>query len=166
MIRPLTLPGVSVREQTPAKRVDAIQRSALNVKPEYCDPEFVGPHASCRTYSVASEKPSATAVGYSNRRRAFNELESEVASPVLDPTEMASPVQIADLARFAGCDDGVSGTEVTHPLPAKLDGFVVGRSSWSGFRRLSHTSRVHPSSVSGSTRSHSSARAGLVGGES
>lgn len=166
MSRRLVPPRLSVRKKTPAKQVDPIQRSALSVKAENRDPGFVSLHSGCRTYSMTCEEKAATTIRDGHRGRTFNELESQISSPVLDPAEIVSPVQVADPSRFTRCHDRVRVTEVAHPLTAKVDGFVVGCSSRSRFRRLSHMSRVHPSSDTRSSRSRSSMHQGPVGGES
>lgn len=166
MIRPLVHECLSRGAPLATEQVNAIQRAPLNIEPKYRDPEFVGSNTSRRTHAVASEDQPATTIRSGDGGHTLDELDLQVSPMVLNPTKVTRPVQIADLARFAGCHHRVRGTEVAHPLPTKHDGFVVGRSSWSWCRRISHRSRMHPSSDSRSARSRFAARAGVVGGES
>lgn len=166
MIGSLVVCALSVRNQFAANQIDAIQRSALRIEPEDCDPKFVGSRARFGIHAMTGEDQPATTIQTNDRRRTLDELDLQVPSPVLYPAKMAGPVQVTDLTRFTRCCDCVGGTQMMHPLPAELDRFVVRGSPRSWFRRLSHRSRVHPSADSGSTRSRFSVGARLVGGES
>jgi hypothetical protein len=76
------------------------------------------------------------------------------------------PIQIAELARITRCHNCVRGTEVVHPLPAKLDRFFVRSAPRSWFRCHSHRSRVHPTSDNRPGQSRLTPRADLVSGGS
>lgn len=166
MVRPLALMALRNREQLAAEQIYTVQSSTSRIKPEDGDSEFICSRASFGTDSVPSEDESSTAVSSDDRRRMLYKLELQVPSLVLDPAEIAGPIQIADAARFTRRHDCVLGSEVEHPFPAELDRFVVRCSPHSWLRRLSHTSRVHPPSDSRRARLPSSTRAGLVGGKS
>lgn len=165
MIGPLVFCDLSARDQFAANQIDAIQRSALRIEPKDCDPEFIGPCTRFGIHAMTGEDQTTTTVKVNDHSRALDELNLQIPSPVLDPAEMAGPVQIADLTRFTRCHDRVSCAQMMHPLPAELDRFVVRGSPRSWFRRLSHRSRVHPSADGRSTWPRFSTRVRLVGGE-
>lgn len=166
MIRPLVQGCLSRRSQLAAEQVNAIQSAPLRIEPKHGDPEFVGSHTSRRTHAMASEDQPATTVRSGDGGRTLDEFDLQVSPVVLNPTKVTRSIQIAGPAQFARCHERVGGTEVAHPLPAQLDRFIVRCSPRSWFRRLSHRSRVHPSSDNPSIRSCLSTRPGLVGSQS
>lgn len=166
MIKPLALPGLSVREQLAAKQIDTIQSSTLGIEPKDGDSQFVGSHPSEGTHAVAREDQPPTTVSRDDICRTLNELDFHVPSVVIDPTEIAGRIQVAGLTRATRRNSCIRGTEVVHPFSADLDRFIVRCSPWSWLRRISHRSRVHPSSDKRPTRSRRSMRSGLVGGKS
>lgn len=166
MTAPLDLLGSSVREQLAATWIDAIQRAAVSIETENRDPQFVGSHPSEWTHTVAREDQPPATISRDDSRRTLNELDFHAPSVVINPTQIVGGIQVAGLTRVTRRNGCVRGTEVVHPLFADLDRVIVRGSPWSWFRRLSHMSRVHPSSDSQLTRLHSSSRRWLVGGES
>lgn len=166
MTRPLLEPRLNAREQLAAKQIDAIKSSALRIEPENGDPELVRPHPRRWHNTTTSEDQPPSTVTSDDGRSTLNELDFQIPSLVFDPAEIARPVQIAHVAWPVRRYDCVRGPEVAHPLLAELDGFIVRGSPWSWFRRLSHRSRVHPSSDTRSTLMCWSTQLGPVGGKS
>lgn len=166
MIRVLVRLGLRDREQLTAEQVDAIQRSTLRIEPEYGYSKFVGPYTRGRNHAATSENQPPTTVSSDDHPRMLNEPDFQVPSLVLHPAEVARPIQIAELARITRCHNCVRGTEVVHPLPAKLDRFFVRRAPRSWFRCRSHRSRVHPTLGSRPGQSRLLPRSDLVSGGS
>lgn len=153
-------------DQLAAKQIDAVQGAALDIEPKNRDPEFLGSHSSRRIHTMASKGQPQTTVSRNNRRCTLDELDLQVPSLVLDPAEIARSMQVADIARSTRSFDCIRGTEVTHPLLADLNGFIVRGSPRSWFRRLTHTTRMHPPSDTRATRVRRLIRPCRVGGPS
>lgn len=152
--------------QLTANEIDPVQRPPAWLEREDGNSELIGAIDCFGKDAAPNEDQTSTSVSNDERRRTLHGFRPNVASPVLDPAKVVRRVKIADLARFTLRHDCVHGSEVSHPFCAELDGFIVRGSPLSWFRRLSHVSRLHPSSDSRPTRPCSSGRPRLVGGES
>lgn len=166
MIKLRALPGEPRRPQLAAEEIDAVQRPAPWIEPEYRNTQLIGAINRSGTNAATNKDQSPTSVGHDERRRTLNEFRADVSPPILNPPEVTRTIQIADPVRFASGHDSVYLTEVSHPLGAKLDRFVVRCSPRSWFWCRSHRSRVHPSSDSRRTWSSWITPRSVVGGGS
>jgi len=166
MIHLLALPCEPCCPQLAAKEIDAVQRPAPWIKPKYRDTQLIGSIDRSRTNATANKDQTTTSVRRDDRPCALYEFQADVPPPVLNPAEVTRSVQIADLVGLTSSHDSVSITEVSHPLGAKLNRFIVRCSTRSWFWCRSHRSRVHPSSDNRRSGSSWLSRPGVVGGES
>jgi hypothetical protein len=166
MIKPRALACETRNPQLPANEIDPVQSSPAWIEPEDSNTEQISTIDCFGKNAPPNKDETLTSVSGDERRDTLHEFQSNVASPVFDPAEIAGSIQIADLARITRCHDGFIGTKVMHPLPTKLDGISVRGSTRSWFRHLSHMSRVHPSPDSRSSLSRLPRRPDPVGRES
>jgi hypothetical protein len=166
MINLNALPRKANRAQFPANEIDPVQGPTAWIEAEDRNSEVIGSICCFRKNASTSKDQAPTSVGLDERRSTLHEFQSNVPSPVFDPTKKLGRIHIAGLARLTRCHDCVRGAEVFHPFPAKLDRLIVRGSARSWFRRHSHRSRLHPTTDGGPTRSPISTRPDPVGGES
>jgi hypothetical protein len=149
-----------------ADQIDSLQSSPFRIEAEDCETETVRPVDRLREHAMANEDQPPTTVCGDNQRGTLDGLQSEIASLVLNPAEITGGIEVAHLTRITRRNNCVGGTQIVHPLRAKLDRFISRGSPRSWVRRVSHSSRVHPSSDGHPTRPPVSARLDPVGGES
>jgi hypothetical protein len=63
-----------------------------------------------------------------------HDMRLKVRSTVINPSQIATTEKIANVTHRTRSDDGVSGPEVQHPVPAKRHGLVVRNAKRHGLR--------------------------------
>lgn len=136
MIKLKVLSGETRSPQLPGDEIYPVQSAPAWVEPEDGNTELITTIDCLGKNAPPNKDQTSTSVSNGERRRTLHELQSNVASPVFDPPEIAGPIEIADLSRSTRCHDNVWGAEVNHPLAAQFDCFVVRSAPRLRSRRL------------------------------
>lgn len=137
MIRLLALPDKTRYTQLAAEQIDSVEGPALRIESENRNSGLISSVERLCEHPMANEDQPPTTVRCSNRHRALHEVDAEVATLVLNPTEVHRTVEVARLNRSSRGHDGVRSAEVNHPLTAQLDCFIVRSTPWVRLWRLS-----------------------------
>ena len=147
MIKPRALACETRIPQLPANEIDPVQSSPAWIEPEDSNTEQIGTIDCFGKNAPPNKDETLTSVSGDERRDTLHEFQSDVASPVVDPTEIARGVQVARSSIIAGRDDGVARAEIDHPSATELGCLGVVRAPRHRFRKQRihvHGSRLHP----------------------